>query len=41
MDGETSRLVDFLKDNDYCPMAIWRIRKALGDVVPQKKSERV
>lgn len=40
MDGDTSRLVDFLKDNDYCPMAIWRIRKALGDVVPQKKSER-
>lgn len=41
MDGDTSRLVRFLKDNCYCPMAIWRIRKDLGDVIPQKKSERV
>ena len=41
MGGDTSRLVQFLKDNCYCPMSIWRIRKALGDVIPQKKSERV
>lgn len=40
MDGDTSRLVEFLKENGYCQMAIWRIRKALGDVTPQKKSER-
>ena len=41
MGGDTSMLVEFLKDNCYCPMSIWRIRKALGDVIPQKKSERV
>lgn len=41
MDGDTSRLVEFLKNNDYSAMAIWRIRKELGDVIPQKKSERV
>jgi len=41
MGGETSRLVKFLNDSGYCPMAIWRIRKDLGDVIPQKKSERV
>lgn len=40
MGGDTDRLVQFLKDNCYCPMAIWRIRKNLGEVVPQKKSER-
>lgn len=40
MGGDTERLVQFLKDNCYCPMAIWRIRKNLGEVVPQKKSER-
>lgn len=40
MGGDTSRLVQFLKDQCYCPMAIWRIRKSLGDVIPQKKSER-
>lgn len=40
MGGDTSALVEFLKSNEYSPMAIWRIRKALGDVTPQKKSER-
>ena len=38
MDGDTARLVQFLKEQGYTPMAIWRIRKRLGDVVPQKKS---
>jgi hypothetical protein len=40
MGGDVSKVVEFLKRNDYTPMGIWRIRKALGDVVPQKKSLR-
>ena len=40
MDGDASKVVKFLKDNNYSPMGIWRIRKTLGDVMPQKKSER-
>jgi hypothetical protein len=40
MNGDVKKVVKFLKENNYSPMAIWRIRKVLGDVVPQKKSER-
>ena len=40
MGGEVKKVVKFLKEHDYSPMAIWRIRKVLGDVVPQKKSLR-
>lgn len=40
MGGDTSRLVKFMKECGYTPMGIWRVRKELGDVIPQKKSER-
>jgi len=40
MNGDTSTLVNFLKAEGYCSMAIYHIRKRLGDVIPQRKSER-
>lgn len=40
MDGDPKKVVHFLEAINYSPMAIWRIRKLLGDVTPQKKSER-
>ena len=40
MNGDVDALVAFLKEQGYCQMSIWHIRKRLGAVVPQKKSER-
>ena len=40
MRGDIDRLVRFLQDQCYTPMSIWRIRKNLGAVTPQRKDER-
>lgn len=38
--GDNKKVVQFLEDNGFCSMSIYKVRKTLGDVVPQKKSER-
>lgn len=39
MDGDTDKLVKFLNDNEYTAMAIWRIRKSLGEVEPRNNNK--
>ena len=38
--SDIEKLVQFLKDEGFCSMSIYKVRKALGTVPPQRKSER-
>lgn len=38
--SDIDKLVKFLEKKGFCYMSIYKIRKELGHVIPQRKSER-